>query len=68
MAAFGAQAEALNASSWRVLPTGYRARDFTVEPDASAATYLWAMEKLTQGTIDLGVPADEFTQPDAKRL
>ena len=66
MAAFGGQAEALNASSWRVMPTGYRAHDFTIEPDASAATYLWAMEKLTQGTIDLGVPADEFTQPDAK--
>ena len=49
-----------------VLPTGYRAKDFTIEPDASAATYLWAAEVLTGGSIDLGVPADAFTQPDAR--
>ena len=66
MAAFGAQAEALSPTSWQVTPTGYRACDFDIEPDASAATYLWAMERLTEGIIDLGVPAKEFTQPDAK--
>ena len=36
-----------------------------IEPDASAATYLWAAEVLTGGAIDLGVPP-AFTQPDAK--
>ena len=46
-------------------PTGYRATDFVIEPDASAATYLWAAEALTGGSIDLGVPMDAFTQPDA---
>ena len=53
-------------ASWRVSPTGYRAADLRVEPDASAATYLWAAEKLTGGAIDLGVEASAFTQPDAK--
>ncbi|MCK8780688.1 3-phosphoshikimate 1-carboxyvinyltransferase [Rhizobium sp. NTR19] len=66
MRAFGAEAEQTSPSSWRIQPTGYRAADFTVEPDASAATYLWAAEVLTGGKIDLGVANEEFTQPDAK--
>ena len=40
--------------------------DYFVEPDASAATYLWAAEKLTGGTIDLGIEPEEMLQPDAK--
>ena len=66
MRAFGAEVEQLDDATWRVQPTGYRAADFTIEPDASAATYLWGAEVLTGGAIDLGVPADAFTQPDAK--
>ena len=66
MRAFGAQAEQLDEMSWRVQPTGYRATDFQIEPDASAATYLWAAEALTGGSIDLGVPMSAFTQPDAE--
>ncbi len=66
MRAFGASVDQLDASTWRVLPTGYTATDFHIEPDASAATYLWAMEALTGGRIDLGVAAGDFTQPDAK--
>ncbi|WP_342358584.1 3-phosphoshikimate 1-carboxyvinyltransferase [Terrarubrum flagellatum] len=66
MKAFGAEAEQASFSLWRVKPTGYRAADFLVEPDASAATYLWAAEILTGGAIDLGVPANAFTQPDAR--
>ncbi|OQP85928.1 3-phosphoshikimate 1-carboxyvinyltransferase [Rhizobium rhizosphaerae] len=66
MRAFGAEVEETGEGAWRVAPTGYRAADFLVEPDASAATYLWAAEKLTQGRIDLGVPADAFSQPDAR--
>jgi len=65
MRAFGAHVEQLDAGSWLVQPTGYKAADFVIEPDASAATYLWAAEVLTGGSIDLGVPADAFTQPDA---
>lgn len=65
MRAFGAKAEQVDDMTWRVEPTGYRATDYVIEPDASAATYLWAAEALTGGKIDLGVPMEAFTQPDA---
>ncbi|MDI6834779.1 MAG: 3-phosphoshikimate 1-carboxyvinyltransferase [Rhizobiaceae bacterium] len=66
MRAFGARVEQPTPASWRIAPTGYTATDFHIEPDASAATYLWAAEMLTGGKIDIGTPAGEFTQPDAK--
>lgn len=66
MRAFGAEVAQADDMTWRVQPTGYRATDFTVEPDASAATYLWGAEVLTGGSIDLGVPMAAFTQPDAR--
>lgn len=65
MRAFGARAEQTGPGAWRIEPTGYRAADFHIEPDASAATYLWAAETLTGGRIDQGVEASAFTQPDA---
>jgi 3-phosphoshikimate 1-carboxyvinyltransferase len=66
MRAFGASVEQIDEMTWRVQPTGYTATDYHIEPDASAATYLWAAEALTGGSIDLGVPMDAFTQPDAE--
>ena len=66
MRAFGAEVESRDAATWAVQPTRYRATDFRIEPDASAATYLWAAEALTGGAIDLGTPAGDFTQPDAR--
>ena len=66
MAAFGASARQTGPGSWLVTPTGYCATDLLIEPDASAATYLWGAEVLTGGAIDLGVPASAFTQPDAR--
>lgn len=66
MAAFGADVEAVGDAGWRVAPTGYRAADFAVEPDASAATYLWAAEALTGGAIDLGFAPEASGQPDAR--
>jgi len=65
MRSFGAVVEQLDAGTWLVQPTGYTAADFHIEPDASAATYLWGAAALTGGSIDLGVAADAFTQPDA---
>ncbi len=65
MAAFGAKVAPVDATTWRVEPTKYSATDFAIEPDASAATYLWAAEALTGGAVDLGVPMEAFTQPDA---
>ncbi|MBP1850392.1 3-phosphoshikimate 1-carboxyvinyltransferase [Rhizobium halophytocola] len=66
MRAFGARVEETDLGTWTVEPTGYRAADFHIEPDASAATYLWGAEVLTGGTIDIGTAATAFTQPDAK--
>ncbi|WP_397449296.1 3-phosphoshikimate 1-carboxyvinyltransferase [Pseudomonas sp. NA-150] len=68
MRAFGAHIEVLDDTLWRVAPTGYSANDYLIEPDASAATYLWAAEALTGGRIDLGVAAENFTQPDADAM
>lgn len=66
MKAFGAEVDQKDEATWFVLPTGYHATDFAIEPDASAATYLWAASALTGGDIDLGVPMEAFTQPDAE--
>lgn len=66
MRAFGASAEQASDTTWRVEPVHYVARNYHIEPDASAATYLWAAEALTGGRIDLGVSTGAFTQPDAK--
>ncbi|MDQ0319375.1 3-phosphoshikimate 1-carboxyvinyltransferase [Pararhizobium capsulatum DSM 1112] len=66
MRAFGAEVTQPSPSVWQVQPTGYAATDYLIEPDASAATYLWAAEVLTRGDIDLGVKATTFSQPDAK--
>jgi 3-phosphoshikimate 1-carboxyvinyltransferase len=65
MAHFGAVVDRVSATHWQVRPGGYRAADLLIEPDASAATYLWAAERLTGGAIDIGVKAEAFTQPDA---
>ncbi|MHC4041564.1 3-phosphoshikimate 1-carboxyvinyltransferase [Bradyrhizobium sp. 23AC] len=66
MSAFGAKVAPVDRATWRIEPTRYIATDFVIEPDASASTYLWAAEALTNGRIDLGVPMEAFTQPDAQ--
>ncbi len=66
MRAFGASVEQEGPMSWRVQPARYTATDFRIEPDASAATYVWAAAALTGGEIDIGLAPDAFTQPDAK--
>ncbi|SNB67628.1 3-phosphoshikimate 1-carboxyvinyltransferase [Arboricoccus pini] len=66
MAAFGAEVTPLGPGAWRVAPTRYHAADLMIEPDASAATYLWAAAALTGGDVDLGLPPETFTQPDAR--
>jgi 3-phosphoshikimate 1-carboxyvinyltransferase len=65
MRRFGAEVEALSASAWRVAPTGYRAADLEIEPDASAATYFWAAGAITGGEVGVGLPPEAFSQPDA---
>ena len=53
MRAFGAKVEQLDEMTWRVQPTGYRATDFHIEPDASAASYFLALPLVTGGQLTL---------------
>lgn len=66
MRAFGATVTFPTESDIVVAPGGYTAADYPVEPDASAATYLWAAETLTGGDIDIGTTPEKMNQPDAK--
>jgi 3-phosphoshikimate 1-carboxyvinyltransferase len=61
---FGAVVTSDSKGVWTVFGTAYTAVDMAIEPDASAATYLWAAEAITGGRIDLGRSAESFTQPD----
>ncbi len=51
MRRFGAEVEGDPASGYRVAPTGYRATEVEVEPDATAATYLMAAPLLAGGRV-----------------
>lgn len=66
MRAFGANVTFTEDNRIAIEATGYHARAYEVEPDASAATYLWAAEALTGGKIDIKARAHEMHQPDAK--
>jgi 3-phosphoshikimate 1-carboxyvinyltransferase len=66
MRAFGADVSFPSESEIVIAPGGYTATAYQIEPDASAATYLWAAEKLTGGAIDIGTAPDDMNQPDAK--
>lgn len=66
MRAFGADVSFPSESEIVVNPGGYTATDYCVEPDASAATYLWAAERLTGGDIDIGTAPGDMNQPDAR--
>ena len=63
MQTFGAEINVTD-GVYAVEPTGYTARDYAIEPDASAATYFWAAEQLTGGQLDLGFRAADTAQPD----
>lgn len=65
---FGSQFSRIGDNTWRIEPTGYTAKDYIVEPDASSCTYLWAAEVLTGGHITFQVDSEEMSQPDAKAL
>lgn len=50
MAAFGARAVE-DDRTWIVDGTGYRATSYSIEPDASAASYVWAAALVTGGRV-----------------
>ena len=51
MAAFGASVERPDDERFLVAPTGYRATDLGIEPDASAASYFLAAAAITGGRV-----------------
>lgn len=51
MAAFGAVVDADDHRRFVVEPSGYRAADVTLEPDASAASYFFAAAAMTGGSV-----------------
>ena len=51
MEAFGARCEVAGERSWKIPPTGYRGRDYAIEPDASAASYFAAAAAITGGSV-----------------
>ena len=63
---FGGTCEAREKNLWHILPTGYAARDFEVEPDASAASYFAAAAAITGGTVTLDGLCHTSMQGDIK--
>ena len=66
MRAFGADITQGDALSWEIANHPYQARDYWVEPDASAATYIWGINALLSANIDIGIAPEAMMQPDAK--
>lgn len=65
MAAFGARVERPDARTFAVAPTGYRAADFPIEPDASAASYFLAAAAITGGRVRIEGLGSGAAQGDA---
>ena len=51
MASFGVVVEQLDERTFVVPPGGYLARDYDIEPDASAASYFFAVAAICGGTV-----------------
>lgn len=66
MRAFGADIAQTGPLSWEIANSGYEARDYWVEPDASAATYVWGINALLGADIDIGIAPEAMMQPDAR--
>lgn len=66
MKAFGADITQTGPLSWDIANTPYEARDYWVEPDASAATYIWGINALLDAQIDIGIAPEAMMQPDAR--
>jgi 3-phosphoshikimate 1-carboxyvinyltransferase len=66
MKAFGADITQTGPLCWDIANTLYEARDYWVEPDASAATYVWGINALLGASIDIGIAPEAMMQPDAR--
>lgn len=65
MAAFGARVDRPDDATFVVAPTGYRARTYAVEPDASAASYPLAAAAICGGRVTVEGLGDAALQGDA---
>ena len=66
MRAFGAGITQTGPLSWEIANQPYQARDYWVEPDASAATYVWGINALLGTDISIGIAPGDMMQPDAR--
>jgi len=53
MEAFGARCDVVDERTWRIPPDGYAACDYSIEPDASAASYFVAAAAITGGSVTI---------------
>jgi len=51
MRQFGARVDEPAPNQFRIAPTGYTGRDYSIEPDASAASYFFGVAAVTGGTV-----------------
>jgi 3-phosphoshikimate 1-carboxyvinyltransferase len=66
MRAFGAEVAANGYESFMVKPTGYRATDYSIEPDASAASYLFSVAAICGGSVTVEGLGTNAQQGDVK--
>jgi 3-phosphoshikimate 1-carboxyvinyltransferase len=66
MRSFAADITQTGPLSWTINNRPYSARDYWVEPDASAATYIWGINALLGTNIDIGIAPADMMQPDAR--
>jgi 3-phosphoshikimate 1-carboxyvinyltransferase len=64
MRSFGAQITQNNYRSFSVAPTGYRATQYAIEPDASAASYFFAVPAIVGGRITVEGLGSDAQQGD----
>jgi len=51
MGAFGATVDATQPGAFKIAPQQYQGRDYAIEPDASAASYFFALAAVTGGEV-----------------
>jgi len=62
--AFGGQCIVHDERHWQIAPTGYTARDYAIEPDASAASYFAAAAAITGGSVSIEGLSQDSLQGD----
>jgi len=66
MREFGVAVDAIDDSGFLVRPQTYRAVDYTIEPDASAASYFLAAAAITQGSVTVAGLSRNSLQGDVR--